>query len=630
MLQNMRERFTGPGALVILGLIVVPFVFVGVSSPLIGSGYAAKVDGDEISLPAFENAWQNQVAQNPEFLNYPPQYQNLLREQILNRLIRDRLVVGYLNNSGMRIDDAAVTDLIQQIPAYQVDGVFSMEQYRSALQLEGRSAQELEATVAQSLRQYQLQQAIALTAFVTPAEYRRYLNLFAEQREVTVATIGFADIKESVEISEEEIAEFYEARQEEFFTDETVDLEYIEIRRDTLAENVAIDEDDLQLYYEGASSRYLQDEQRQASHIMVPFGDDEDAAREQVNALTARVQAGEPFDDLAKQYSKDGMTSDNGGDLGLKPRSQLSPALGDAIFSMREGEIRGPVKTDFGFHVVKLDEIVGGGPLPLEQVRAELERELRDRQADADFRELENAVSDAMFEAMDIQTMAEKVGLEVQSASDYTRAGGEPFGTNQAAIDAIFDSRVLIDGEVSDIIEIDANRSVAVRVAQHHQAERKTLEEVSEQISGALKSARAQDLIADQSQELQVMLERGDDIIEAAATIGATVAPATVVGRIDKTMDQRLLAAVFRSKKPVDSQPRVGAAITATGDYAVFILSAVARGRPESIPLADRDSRKQELAEQSGSADFTAFLSELEQRATIVRNDTVLQSEDAF
>ena len=626
----MRERFTGPGALVILGLIVVPFVFVGVSSPLIGAGYAAKVDGDEISMPAFENAWQNQVAQNPDFLSYPQPYQNLLREQILNRLIRDRLVVGYLNKSGMRIHASAVTDLIQQIPAYQLDGVFSMEQYRTALQLEGRSAQELEASVAQSLRQYQLQQAIALTAFVTPAEYRRYLNLFAEQRQVTVATISFAGIKESVEITEEEITEFYETRQDEFFTDETVDLEYLEIRRDRLAENVEINEDDLQLYYEGARNRYLQDEQRRASHILVPFGEDEDAAREQVNALTARIKAGEPFDDLAKQYSEDGTTSNNGGDLGLKPQSQMLPALGDAIFSMREGEVRGPVETDFGFHVVKLDEIAEGGPLPLEQVRAELERELRDRQADADFRELENDVSEAMFAAMDILAMAATVGLEVQSASGYSRDGGEPFGTNQAAIDAIFDSRVLNDGEVSDIIEIDANRSVVVRVAQHHQAERKTLEEVSEQIRGALKSARAQEIIADKSQELQAMLGRGDDIIEAAATVDASVAPATIVGRTDRIVDQRLLAAVFRSKKPVDGKPEIGAAITATGDYAVFSLSAVAPGRPESIPLADRDSRKQELAEQSGSADFAAFLGELEQRATIVKNDTVLQSEDSF
>ncbi len=626
----MRERFTGPGALVILGLIVVPFVFVGVSSPLIGAGYAAKVDGDEISLPAFENAWQNQVAQNPDFLSYPQQYQNLLREQILNRLIRDRLVVGYLNKSGMRIHASAVTDLIQQIPAYQLDGVFSMEQYRTALQLEGRSAQELEATVAQSLRQYQLQQAIALTAFVTPAEYRRYLNLFAEQRQINVATISFAGIKESVEITEQEITEFYETRQDEFFTDETVDLEYLEIRRDRLAENIEINEDDLQLYYEGARNRYLQDEQRRASHILVPFGEDEDAAREQANALTARIKAGEPFDDLAKQYSSDGMTSNNGGDLGLKPHSQMPDALGNAIFSMREGEVRGPVKTDFGFHVVKLDEIAEGGPLPLEQVRAELERELRDRQADADFRELENDVSEAMFAAMDIQAMAATVGLEVQSASGYSRDGGEPFGTNQAAINAIFDSRVLNDGEVSDIIEIDANRSVVVRVAQHHQAERKTLEEVSEQIRGALKSARAQEIIADKSQELQAMLGRGDDIIEAAATVDASVAPATIVGRTDRIVDQRLLAAVFRSRKPVDGKPEIGAAITATGDYAVFSLSAVAPGRPESIPLADRDSRKQELAEQSGSADFAAFLGELEQRATIVRNDTVLQSEDSF
>jgi len=622
MLQNIRERFTGTTALVVLGLIAIPFIFVGVSSPLIGSGYAAKVDGEDVSLALFESTWQNQVAQNPDYL--------MLRNQILDRLIRDRLVTGYLNDAGMRVSERMVTDLVQDIPAYQEDGVFSMERYREGLSLQNRTTAEFEATVARSLRQFQLQQAIASTAFVTPAEYRRYLNLYAEQRQVTVATISFAEIQESVVVSDDEIAEFYESRSEEFFTDETVDIAYIEIRRDTLAENADISEDELQLYYESASTRYLQDEQRQARHILILFDDDEEAAKEQATALTARVQAGEPFEELARQYSKDGGTSNIGGDLGLAPHSQMPDALGDAIFSMRQGEVRGPVKGDFGFHVVRLDEIVAGGPLPLAQVRAELERELRDRQADEDFRDLENNVTDALFDSLDLAAMAARVGLEVKTASDYTRAGGEPFGTNQAAIEAVFDTRVLIDGEVSDIVEIDANRSAVIKVAQYHEAAQKTLEEVTSQIRGALQSARAQELIADRSDELRMMLLRGDDINDAAASAGAVVSPSAIVSRTDSSVDARLLATIFRSKKPVGDKPQIGAAITQSGDYAVFSLTAVAPGRPESIPLADRDARKQQLATESGAADFTAFLGELAQRADIVKNESVLQVEESF
>lgn len=630
MLQNIRDKITGPTALVFLALIAVPFIFVGISSPLIGSGYAAKVDGDEISMNVFEQAWQDQIRQNPDYLSYPPQFQNMLRSQILDRLIRDRLVIGYMNNVGMRVSDEMVTDQVRQIPAFQDAGVFSMEAYRSALDLQGRSTNEFEASMAQSLRQFQMQQAVIGTAFVTPAEYRRYLNLFAEQRVVTVSTLRFDSIKESIEISAEEIAEFYAANPDQFNTKETVDLYYIEIRRDELIDKAVISEEDLATYYEIAGGRYMQDERRQARHILILFGDDDAAAQEQAKALTARVQAGEPFEDLAKQYSGDSFTADNGGDLGLLPMTQLPPAFADSLFSMSEGEVKGPIRGKFGFHIIKLDDIVAGGPLPLEQVRAELEGELRNRQADADFIELVNAVSNAMFDNLGIAEMADVVGLEVKSASNYTRSGGAPFGANQAAIDAVFDERVLNGGEVSDIVEIDANRSVVVNVSAYHEAMRKPLSDVSEQITGALKSAGAQEIITERSETLMAKLRSGEDIVEASASVGAIVSATAIYTRTDQEVDQRLLAAIFRSKKPVGDVPKIGATFTQTEDYAVFSLSAVAEGRPESIPLADRDARKTELTAQSGTADFTAFITELQQRALIVKNDDILQSEESF
>jgi len=189
---------------------------------------------------------------------------------------------------------------------------------------------------------------------------------------------------------------------------------------------------------------------------------------------------------------------------------------------------------------------------------------------------------------------------------------------------------VLRNGEVSDIVEIDANRSVVVRVSAYHEATLKPLSEVSEQITGALKSARAQEIITDRSEDLMAELRSGEDIVEASASVGAIVSAPAVVTRTDQEVDQRLLAAVFRSKKPVNGQPKIGGTFTQTEDYAVFSLTGVTAGRPESIPLADLDARKTELTAQSGTADFTAFLGELRQRAQIVKSDDILQSEETF
>ena len=324
------------------------------------------------------------------------------------------------------------------------------------------------------------------------------------------------------------------------------------------------------------------------------------------------------------------MTAANGGDLGLIFHSQMPDALGDSIFSMRENNINGPVRSDFGFHVVRLDAIIAGGPLPLEQVRIELERELRDRKAEAEYRNLETDLGNALFDALELSAMAEAIGLEVQSATGFKRAGGEPFGANQAVIDAVFDSRVLNDGEISDVIEIDANRSGVLRVAAHHESVRKPLDEVRDRISGALRSARAQDMIADRSSQLQAALNAGDDMTTAAESVGAVVSPSAAVPRVDEKMDARLLAAVFRQKKPGEGQSRIGSAVTEAGNFVVFRLTNVIPGRPEAIPLADRDARKQELAASSGTSDFSAFLNELYERADIVMRDEILETQNTF
>ena len=631
MLQKIRDRLTGGFAMAILAIIFVPFAFFGVTNyNFLSAGWAAKVEDTEISLFQLENAYQNQLLQLAEYGELPAEYLSSIKSSILESLIRDTLIELHVAESGYRVDDVMVTEIIQEAPQFQEDGVFNKDLYYTWLDQTAQDARVFEARQRQSIRISQLQRGIGATAFVTPAEYRRYLNLMGEQRQVSIATFDVAALADTVVVKDEDITDYYDARPDAFLSPETVDFEYIELRRDVLMQAIEITEEELLQFYEESEGRYQQDEQRQARHILITFDDDEAAAEEQAVALTARAKAGEPFEDLARQYSKDGGTSEQGGDLGTILQTQMPGALGDAIFMMRRDEIQGPVRSEFGFHIVRLDQIVDGGPLPLDEVRAELEGELKTRAADARFAELERTIADALFDANNLEVMAETSGLEVALATGFTRTGGEPFGASQAVIDAVFDENVLTNGQISDVIEIDRNRSAVFQVKEYHPETRKTIDEVRGDIRFTLQSERALLMVEDRARRFSEALQGGQAFDAAANEVEAVVTPAVVVGRQDETIDAAVLNEIFRAKKPAPGNARIESAITTTGDYTVFMITAVVPGRPEAIPLADRDARKDQLQSSAGAADFSAYVIELEQRASIERSEEALQQQSLF
>lgn len=617
--------------MVILGIIFVPFAFFGISNfNFLSAGWVARVNDVEISQFQLENAYQNQLLQLSEFGELPAEYLTSIKSGILEGLIRDTLVRVHVAKSGYRIDDAMVTAVIQGATQFQEGGVFNKELYYTWLDQTAQDAGLFEAQQRQGIRISQLRRGIGATAFVTPAEYRRYLNLFGEQRQVSIATFDVAALAETVVVKEEDIMAYYDARPNAFRSPETVDFEYIELRRDVLTQAIEISEEELLQYYEESTNRFQHDEQRRARHILITFDDDEAAAEEQAAALTARARAGEPFEDLARQYSKDGGTSGQGGDLGIILQSQMPGALGDAIFAMQKGEIQGPVRSDFGFHVVRLDDIAGGGPLAFDEVRGELEGELKTRAADAEFLELERKLVDALFDVHELQVMAETSGLEVALATGYTRTGGAPFGGSQAVIDAVFDESVLTDGQISDVIEIDINRTAVIQVKAYHPEVRKTVDDVRDEITFTLQSERALNMIQDRARRFSDALKDGQAFAAAALEVEAAVTPSVIVGRQDEAIDARVLNEIFRARKPAPGNARIDSAMTTTGDYAVFMITAVIPGRPEAIPLADRDARKDDLESKSGAADFSAYVTELGRRASIERSDEALQQQDLF
>jgi peptidyl-prolyl cis-trans isomerase D len=631
MLQVIRDKFTGWIAIAILALIGVPFLFFGINYNFTSQSFAAKVDGSEIEIGLFEQTYRDQLERNPTWAQLPDEYRVQIRQSILESMIRDRLVDLYLVKRGYQISNEQVTAAIQRVPDFQVDGVFDKDTYYTLLAQNGYDPTRFEQSQRGSMREDQLRRAIGATAVVTPAEFRRYLNLIAEQRLVSLARFDLTSVSADIEVTDEMITAYYDDNPTMFLTEESVDVEFIEIGRDAVAETVDVSEEALLEYYEDSQDRYLQDEQRRARHILILSGDDEDAAEATARDLLARIQGGESCEDLAGEYSADGGTSAQGGDLGVMTREQLGGELGSAIFSMDEGAVEGPIESDFGFHVVRLDEILEQGPLPLEQVRVELLSELRRLESEDAFRELERKVSDALFDATDVQNLnaiAAAAGLEPQMASGFTRAGGEPIGSNQAAIDAVFDERVLLNGEVSEVVELDANRSAVFKVTQYHEATRQPLDVVRDQISVTIRTQEAESIVLDNAAQLLADLDTGAAFAFAAEVAGATVSAPMLLSRDNSEMDQAVLAQVFMAKKPGQDAPVFGQVANTGGGLTVFNLEAVLPGRPQTIPQADRDAGKNQLAQQAGRSDYLAFVESLYNDADIVISRDALAAQD--
>lgn len=628
MLQKIREKFTGTFALVILALIGIPFVFFGINYDFTGSSFAAKVDGEEISAAYFEQQYRAELAQRPEFANLSAAQRQQLRRSLLERLVRDQLVRNYLGEHGYRIGDKQLTGLIQREQAFQVDGKFDRDTYVDYLAVRGREPREFEEAQRQFMREFQLRSAIMASAVVTPSEYRRYLNLAAEQRLVTLATLDENVVADEIEITDEQIQAFYDSNPTMFQLPESADVQYIRISRQDVADGIEIDEARLAQYYEDEKYRYLQDEQRQARHILIQFGDDEEAARTQAEDILMRIRSGDSFEQQAKEFSMDGGTAAQGGDLGVLTESQLPDALGAAIFGMEEGDLQGPVRSDFGFHIIRLDDILERGPLPLDQVRGELLSELQGREADSLYLDLERRLSDALFDLSDMQAIAEAVDAEVQTIEGFTRDGAAPFGANQAAIDAVFSDAVLTGEQISEVIELDADSAAIFRVTKYNEAQRQPLEEVRDEIEAQVRSQQAETLLAQRAEQILEAIDSGEDFGTAAEAAGATVSEPTLLTRQDTETDQLVVFEVFAAPKPTQDSPVTGRVRGLDGTYTVYSLEAVLPGRPESIPLAQRDAGKAQLAQESGVGDYLAFVQSLYSDAEVVINQDALEEQD--
>jgi peptidyl-prolyl cis-trans isomerase D len=622
MLQRIHDSSARWVAVILLALVSVGFIFWRAD---FNNGrtatFAAKVNGENLSLQEFDRTLQ--FRQNQYQQQYRTELSEDMRRQLRRSVVEDMVRSAVLRQraeeQGYRASDARVIEAIHSNPSFQVDDHFERRLYDSLLAQNGLSPSGYEASQRTDMQVRDLQEGIVESTFLTPAEFRRYIELYNQRREIGYGLFTVDGFLSRVPIDEPTISSHYESNQARYQTTETVDLEYVELSLADIAATVDVSDDALRKAYDEDRDRFQTTEERHASHILIAVDKgDEEAARAKAAAIAERARKGENFAKLAAEVSADAGTKAQGGDLGWL--TQRDAPFENALFGLQVGAISDPVRSDFGFHVIKLDEIRPATVRPFEEVRDELAADLRTRKAEQMFYDRANRLADRSFDAYNqLATVANELKLPLKTVANFPRTGDPAVFSNSApVVQAAFDEQNVDSGRNSSLIELAEDQVLVLRVTAHHVPTVKPLQEVHDQIRDELKRARAEELAEQAAQAFLTAIQapNADPAALAAQQNGSWTMPAWVE-RTNATVPTEVLAAAFGLPKPTQGQVTREHVALANGGHAVLALSNVQAGTPDSIPQGERDQRQRQLADQSAYSELTGYVGTLREQATV-------------
>jgi peptidyl-prolyl cis-trans isomerase D len=632
MLQSIRDKTSGWVAKFLLGGIAVVFVFWGINFQSSAATFAAKVDGEKISVETVQRAWQQRQSQLQQMMRgeIPEDLVKQQQKALLDEYVRNSLLSQRAKRFGYRVSDEALAKQIVEFPELQVDGKFSRDRYAMLLRQQGRSEAQFERELRDDLTVRQIQLGVVDSAFVAPYDLERRYALEKQERELDYALIPAGDFTAQVAVTDAQIQSWYDAHKSDYMLPEKADLQYVELNRASSEAAVTVNDEDLKAYYEQVKDRYESPERRHAQHILIAVADGvgDAAAQKKAEELVAKAKAGADFAQLAKENSKDAGSAQQGGDLGWSERGMSPGPFEDAEFSMTKGEIRGPVKSQFGYHVIRLEDIEAGHLRTFDEVRPELEAEYRKDRSQNGFYEASQKLADLSFSALtELDSVSKALNTPVKTVSGFTREGGGDLGADPSVIDAVFSENVLERGRNSPLVTIGEDRALVVRVANHVPAEPRPLAEVRAQIESQLKTQAARDAAAKKGAEAVVLLQKGTDWASVASQLKLTAVGKRFVGRQDSIAPAAIVTAAFAVSPTQISaaKPYYAGVATVGGNYAVYAVSDVRSGNPSTEPAPERTTRQRRTERQVGNEEFAAYIAESERNAKIVRNDKLFQ-----
>ena len=604
MLQAIRDRVTGIVAIFVLGLLAVPFLFFGMESYMrsVPQDAVAVVGDDEISTSEFQTEFALHRAELRRQLG--DDYDDIatnqpeFRREYLERMIDELLLRQHTDQLGLVVSDRAIADILRTIPQFQIEGRFSPEAYRMALSAAGRTPGSFEREMREDIMTRMVPSALADSVIVTQSEIDRMIRLQNQTRRIALVDVPAERFRDDIEVTEEEIAAYYQDNLQAFTTEEQVRLAYVELRADDLTIDEMLEEEELRRRYEAARQRYLTPESRQASHILIEVSEERDVAeaRQLAQALSQRLADGESFAELAEQYSDDPGSAAQGGELGwIEPEDMVS-AFEDALYALEDsGEVSEPVETRFGWHLIRLEDVRPPEGMSFEEAREEILSEYLERQREDLYLELSERMVDLVFaDDSSLEPLADDLGLEIRFSESFGRAGGGGVAGHSRVVDAAFSDLVLLDGAVSDPIEIERDHMVAVKVDEHFPAEPRPLAEVADEIRERIVGDRAGEMARELARSIaDASGSDGSDLSAAAETEGLTAEEIDAVGRNDFQHGPDFLEQLFRL--PDTSGQPVVHVLPRHAGYAVVRLDAVVPGDPAAASDMERRMVQQQI-----------------------------------
>jgi len=651
MLQKLRDTTSGWIAGTILALLTIPFAFFGIDQYLFqhNDTFAAKIEAppkwwpaapsfwpvtmlwqrEEIDPEAFRTAFerarqQQRQEQGDKFDGHAFESVDNKRK-VLDQLIDQRVLRMVASGDGIAIGDAQVRDQIQQYPAFQVDGKFDPQTYQLALasQSPPQSPQAFQQLIRDGLKQALIPTQVATSAFVTPAELTRMLKLLGEKRDVALITLP-APTPDTGAVTAAEIQHWYDSHPTLYRAPETVSLEYVDLDANTLSAPAAADDAVLRQRYEQEKNQFIEPEQRLASHILVKVDpkatpQQQEAAKKKAEQLATQArQPGADFAALARANSEDAGSQAGGGDLGWVAKGVMVKPFEDALFGMQAGQIVGPIKTEFGWHVIQLREIKPGKQVPFEQVRDKLAQEQAQADRERAFNDLSGKLVDLVYKnPTSLAPAARAVNLPVLKAGPIARGQGSGIVANQALQRAAFSESLIQDGTVSDPIEVGPDHSVLIRVTGHEQAHALPLDQVATQVIAAIRRDRAAKALAATADDMVKALRSGTPVDDVAAAHQLLANRMPRMPRGLPIPDPKTAEAIFAAAPAAKGQPIADKLVLDDGRVEVFAVTQVTPGNPAEATPAQREQLQQQLAQAIGDTDADDLVKSLRKRMTI-------------
>lgn len=634
MLQAFNDRIRNSRWLgyAIVIAISIPFALWGIQAYVGGpdESVAAEVNGTEIMASVLDQRVSQQRRELRErFGELPSEFSDsLLRRQALESLITRELLKQAAADAYFRVNDTRLARRIQQQSYFRTDGRFDRGLYERTLQQAGMSPSQYEAQAREEYVVEQLRQGVGDTGFVLEDESRRLARLLAQERRVGVLRRDRADLEAQLEIDADELRSYYRDHTDDFQRPARVRVAYIELDLDALGRQVEVSEEDVRAQYRADQERYREQAEREAAHILIEVpGDASDDALEQARAqaerLRERIAEGADFAALAREHSDDAGSAAQGGELGYLTRDTMGQVFDEALFSLDEpGTVSEPVQSRYGFHLIKLLDVREPESKSLDEVRDEIEQDLRTRRAERLFYDRVEVLRNSTYENPGaLEPAADATGLEVQRSDWFSRADGEGIAATEAVREAAFGEEVLDEGRNSDLIELGRRHVAVLRTIDHRPPEPRPFEEVRDTVEERVRAQRVAERLRAWSEEVVTGLEEGKEP-SALARDGSEHRDLGWISEADGEVPAAIRSAAFELAPPEEEDVTYRAVELDDGDRAVVIVSGV---RLPEVGEREVRTARERLQGAIVGGELGAWVAALREQADIERNERVLE-----